>query len=151
MILRPPGRSVIVRAALPVLLSLLCLSSAFAEIRIRSSLGGPVDQYLKLFSRMRQSGERIVIDGPCFSACTLVLSTVPSHRICVTSRAVLGFHAPQWVDTKTGRAYPARKETRSVTASYPPAVRSWLKRQGGLSRRILYLRGRELRRLYRRC
>jgi hypothetical protein len=124
---------------------------ALAEVRIRSSLGGPVDEYLKLFSRVRQTGERVVIDGPCLSACTLVLSTIPNNRICVTSRAVLGFHAPRWVDVKTGRTFPARKETRAVTASYPSAVRSWLKRQGGLSAKVLYLRGRALTRLYRRC
>jgi hypothetical protein len=39
------------------------------------------------------TGEQIVIDGTCSSACTLVLGIVPHDRICVTSNAVLGFHA----------------------------------------------------------
>lgn len=139
------------RVLLAILLTALPADASFAEIRIRSSMGGAVGTYLKEFARMRQSGERVVIDGPCLSACTLVLSTIPSNRICVTRRAVLGFHAPRWLDTRTGRTYAARKETRTVTASYPPAVRAWLKRRGGLSGKVLYLRGRELARLYRPC
>ena len=139
------------RVLLAILLTVFSADASFAEIRIRSSMGGAVRNYLKEFARMRQSGERVVIDGPCLSACTLVLSTIPANRICVTRRAVLGFHAPRWLDTRTGRTYAARKETRTVTASYPPAVRAWLKRRGGLSGEVLYLRGRELARLYRPC
>ena len=53
-----------------------------------------VEDYLRTFAQIRQSGERVIIDGPCLSACTLVLSTIPKKRICVTSRAVLGFTLP---------------------------------------------------------
>ena len=35
---------------------------------------------------MRASGERIVIDGPCLSACTLVVSMVPRDRISGRTR-----------------------------------------------------------------
>src|SRR5205807_688033 len=82
-------------------------------------------------------------------ACTLVLSTIPAERICVTSRAVLGFHAPRWVD-RQGRVYAATEETRLVAATYPAPVRAWIERQGGLSSRLIYLRGRELAAMYRR-
>ena len=57
-----------------------------------------VEDYLRTFAQIRQSGERVIIDGPCLSACTLVLSTIPKSRICVTRRAILGFHAAQWVE-----------------------------------------------------
>ena len=73
-------------------LALLAMSQARADLRILSSPGGYVGDYLQAFARVRQSGERVIIDGPCLSACTLVLSTIPSNRICVTRRAVLGFH-----------------------------------------------------------
>jgi hypothetical protein len=75
-----------------------------AEVRIMASPGGQVGPFLELFDRLRESGERVVIDGPCLSACTLVLSTVPSERICVTRRAVLGFHAARSIDRR-GRIY----------------------------------------------
>ena len=133
-----------------VLAAALGATPAAAEVRIRASPGGEVGPYLKLFTLLRQSGERIVIDGPCFSACTLVLSTIPADRICVTARAVLGFHAPRWVD-RQGRVYAATKETRLVTDTYPAPVRAWIKRQGGLTSRLIYLRGRELAAMYPRC
>ena len=69
-------------------LVLLVTPSARADFRILSSPGGLVSDYLAAFARVRQSGERVVIDGPCLSACTLVLSTIPRNRICVTPRAV---------------------------------------------------------------
>jgi hypothetical protein len=132
-------------------LSVAAAAPALGEIRILSSSGGAVDDYLSIFAQFRRTGERIVIDGPCLSACTLVLSTIPSNRICVTSRAVLGFHAPRYIDPRTGRSFLAKSATRAVTSSYPPKVQAWLKRKGGLSRTVVYLRGRELAGLYRRC
>jgi hypothetical protein len=138
------------RVMFAVVLSLIAMAPAFAEVRIRSSSGGEVGQYLKLFSLLRQSGERIVIDGPCFSACTLVLSTIPRNRICVTPRAVLGFHAPQLID-RYGRRFLARDATRAVAASYPGGVRAWIRRHGGLTQKLIFLRGRQLAGLYPRC
>src|SRR5262249_33909981 len=73
-------------------------SPAVAEVRILSSPGGTVGSFLTLFEVVRESGERVAIDGPCLSACTLVLSTIPANRICVTRRAVLGFHAARSID-----------------------------------------------------
>ncbi len=67
-----------------------CLGSRFSRRAIRSSPGGEVLSYLSLFELVRKSGERVIIDGPCLSACTLVLSVVPGNRICVTRKAVLG-------------------------------------------------------------
>jgi hypothetical protein len=69
-------------------------SSGSADVRIRSSPGGDVLFYLRFFEAVRDSGDRVIVDGPCLSACTLVLSVVPADRICVTRRAILGFHAP---------------------------------------------------------
>ena len=83
---------------------------------------------------------------------TLVLSTIPRNRVCVTRRAVLGFHAPRWYDPRTGQTTRASEATRVVTASYPPAVRAWIKKRGGLTQKVIYLlRGKELAALYPRC
>src|SRR5215831_5015530 len=128
----------------------LCATPLRADVRIVSSPGGQVGEFLDLFEAVRDSGERVVIDGPCLSACTLVLSIVPRERICVTSRAVLGFHAAREVDQR-GRVYPAREATRVVAASYPPAIREWIRRHGGLTSKAIYLRGRALAAIYPRC
>jgi hypothetical protein len=129
---------------------LAALVPASAEMRIFSSPGGEVGYYLRLFERVRASGERVVIDGPCLSACTLLLSIVPHNRICVTRRAVLGFHAARAVDRR-GRVYPAPEATRAVQDTYPAPVRAWIVRHGGLTRRLILLRGRDLAAMYPRC
>ena len=123
---------------------------ARAEIRILQSPGGQVGPFLDLFEQVRNSGERVVIDGPCLSACTLVLSMVPSNRICVTRRAVLGFHAARSIDRR-GRTYAEPEASQIVLQTYPAGVRNWIRSRGGLSSRLLLLRGRELAALYPTC
>jgi hypothetical protein len=132
-------------------LAVAAMLPASADVRIRSSPGGALEAYLAAFARVRQSGQRVVIDGPCLSACTLVLSTIPRNRICVTRRAVLGFHAPRWYDLQSGRTTRAPEATRAVTATYPAGVRAWIKKRGGLTQKVIYLRGKELSALYPRC
>ena len=126
------------------------VTSARAEVRILSSPGGQVGPFIELFDKVRQTGERVVIDGPCLSACTLVLMTVPSERICVTRRAVFGFHAARSMDQR-GRLYAEPEASKAVHAAYPEPVRSWINRHGGLTSRMLLLRGRELAAMYPSC
>ena len=146
-----PARRIPFGVVFVVALALFAMLPARADVRILSSSGGMVEDYLRTFAQIRQSGERVIIDGPCLSACTLVLSTIPKNRICVTRRAVLGFHAAQWVDPRTGRISRAPEATRIVTQTYPAGVRAWIKKRGGLSQKVIYLRGRELAALYPRC
>src|SRR6476620_9336398 len=128
----------------------LATAPAQAEVRILQSPGGEVGPFLDLFEQVRDSGERVVIDGPCLSACTLVLSIVPGERICVTRRAVLGFHAARSVDRR-GRFYAEPAASDVVLRAYPRPVRDWISRRGGLTSRLLLLRGRELAAIYPRC
>ncbi|MEO6382720.1 MAG: hypothetical protein ABI146_01335 [Nitrobacter sp.] len=123
---------------------------AHAEIRILSSPGGQIGPFLDLFEGIRQNGERVVIDGPCLSACTLVLSAVPNDRICVTQRAVLGFHGARSVDRR-GRFFAEPEASAAVLEAYPAPVRDWIRRRGGLTSHLLLLRGRDLARIYPRC
>jgi len=135
---------------LAMILCALIAPPAQAEVRILGSLGGQVGPFLDLFERVRDSGERVVIDGPCLSACTLVLSMVPNNRICVTRRAVLGFHAARSVDRR-GRMYAEPEASELVLEAYPAPVRGWIVRRGGLTSRLLLLRGRELNAFYPAC
>ncbi len=137
-------------ASIVALWLLVVATPVRADVRILASPGGEVGSYIKLFSVLRQSGQRVIVDGPCFSACTLVLSTIPGNRICVTPKAVLGFHAPRWVDGQ-GRQYAATAETRIFVATYPAPVRAWIERQGGLMSKLILLRGRELTSMFPRC
>jgi hypothetical protein len=135
---------------LAAVLGPLASPPAQAEVRILGSVGGQVGPFMDLFERVRDSGERVVIDGPCLSACTLVLDLVPNNRICVTRRAILGFHAARSIDRR-GRTYAEPEASEVVLAAYPAAVRDWIRRRGGLTSRLLLLRGRELASIYPTC
>ena len=76
--------------------SIAAPSVVSAEIRIVGDSGGEVISYVRTFEAVRASGEHIVIDGPCLSACTLLTGIVPRDHVCVTQRAVLGFHAASY-------------------------------------------------------
>jgi hypothetical protein len=146
----PRMRMAVMKAVLITAGLFAAAAPARAEVRIIASPGGQVGPFLELFDRVRESGERVVIDGPCLSACTLVLSTVPSDRICVTRRAVLGFHAARSIDRR-GRLYAEPEASQAVLEAYPAPVRGWISRRGGLTSRLLLLRGKELAAIYPTC
>jgi hypothetical protein len=125
--------------------------AASAEVRIVSDPGGEVSSYVSKFEQVRDSGDRIVIDGPCLSACTLLTGIVPKNRVCVTSRAALGFHAASYYDDASRSLVPTRAGSRLVMRLYPPEIRAWIERHGGLTPRLITLRGRELAALYPAC
>ena len=128
----------------------LSISPASATIRISVDAGGQIGAYLQRHEAMRQSGERVVIDGPCLSACTMVLGAIPRNRICVTSRAVLGFHAAYDLD-QNGMQVTSRGGTALLMNHYPQHVRNWIARRGGLSRQMMFLRGRGLASMFAPC
>jgi len=133
------------------LASALAASVAAADMRIVADQGGEVTTYLQKFMAVRASGERVIIDGPCMSACTLLFAVVPKDRICVTNRAVLGFHGAAYYDDATRSLVPTREGSRLVMRLYPPPLRSWIERHGGLTPKLIKLRGRELAALYGTC
>jgi hypothetical protein len=130
--------------------ALMASSSAQAVVRIKSDPGGQIGPYLENLVALRGSGERVIIDGPCLSACTMVLGVIPAERICVTPRARLGFHAA-WHPGEDGHPIPSREATKLLMDIYPEHVRSWIARRGGLSPRMMYLSGRELAAMYNPC
>ena len=128
----------------------LLSAPASADVWIQRDYGGQIGPYLYHFTQVRESGQRVIIDGSCFSACTLVLAVVPSSRICVTPRAQLGFHAA-WLPDEDGRPVTSRGGTRLLWNFYPPRIRQWISRHGGLTGRTIFLSGRELASMYRPC
>jgi len=133
------------------LASALLTCAASADVRIVSDPGGEVSSYVHKFEALRRSGERVVIDGPCLSACTLLTGIIPPDRVCITRRAVLGFHAASYYDDTSRSLVPTRQGSRLVMRFYPAEIRSWIERHGGLTPQLLTLRGRELAALYRTC
>ena len=124
--------------------------SASAAVRIVSDAGGQIGPYLESLAQLRSSGQNVIIDGPCLSACTMLLGVIPRERICVTPRARLGFHAA-WHPGGNGQQVTSREATRLLMDIYPEQVRSWIARRGGLSPHMKYLSGRELTAMYNTC
>jgi hypothetical protein len=139
-----------IAALLGAALAALAVSTASATVRIRADPGGQIGPYLENLAVLRSSGERVVIDGPCLSACTMLLGVIPRERICVTSRARLGFHAA-WHPGDDGRPVTSRVATQLLMDIYPQHVRSWIKVHGGLSPKMMYLTGHELSAMYPTC
>jgi hypothetical protein len=133
------------------LASVLVTSVACADVRIVSDPGGEVSSYIQKFQQMRAAGQHVVIDGPCLSACTLLTGIIPRNRVCVTSRAVLGFHAASYYDDASRTLVPTRRGSALVMHYYPTAIRSWISRHGGLTPQLIMLRGAELSALYPIC
>ena len=126
------------------------VTSASAEMHISGDRGGQIGHYLQTFAMLRSSGERIVIDGNCLSACTLVLGVIPHNQLCATARARFGFHAA-WMPDGSGRPVTSATGTRALWHIYPASVRHWINRHGGLSRKMIFLQGNELNGIVQRC
>ena len=125
-------------------------SPSLSAVRITSDPGGQIGPYMAKLDALRNSGQSVIIDGPCLSACTMVLGVIPRDHLCVTSRARLGFHAA-WRLNEAGRQVTSPDGTELLMSTYPQPVRDWIARRGGLSPHLIYLTGNELASMYPVC
>ncbi len=134
-------KSQIVIAAIASALILLGTAVAGADYRITRDHGGRVDAYKAKFEKIRDSRQRVIIDGICNSACTLVLGIVPLNRICVTPRASIGVHEA-YLDKRwtAGLRIASASGTEDLLSYYPEPLKLWIKRRGGLKPNMQHLR-----------
>ena len=125
-------------------------ASHAAAVRIGNDPGGLIADYLDRYEGLRASGQAVVIDGLCASACTMVLGAVPHDRICVTRNAALGFHAA-YNFVGRGRTVTNPEATELLYSQYPLPIRRWIDNRGGLTPHMMFLRGRQLEAMYRPC
>jgi hypothetical protein len=135
---------------LAVVLLIAGMGASHAVVRIADDRGGRIGTYVDKYQGLRTSGEYVIIDGLCASACTIVLGAIPHDKICVTSHANLGFHAA-WDFGANGRAVTNPEATQMLYSMYPSPIRHWISQRGGLTPRMIFLRGRELQTMYRPC
>jgi hypothetical protein len=116
------------------LLAFIIATPAVADLRITRDFGGYVEEYKARYERIRENGERVIIDGICNSACTLVLGIVPLQRICATPRASLGFHQAYFDKRWTaGVKVTSIAGTAELMSVYPNPIKEWISRKGGLT------------------
>jgi len=135
---------------LAAVLLLAGVGASHAVVRIAEDRGGRIGTYVDKYQGLRSSNEQVIIDGLCASACTIVLGAVPHDRICVTSHANLGFHAA-WDFGANGRAVTNPEATQMLYSMYPSPVRRWIAARGGLTPRMIFLRGKQLMSMYKPC
>jgi len=135
---------------LATVLLIACTGASQAVGRIADDRGGRIGTYVDKYQDLRQSGDTVIIDGLCASACTIVLGAIPRDRICVTSHATLGFHAA-WDFGSNGRAVTNPEATQMLYSMYPSQVRRWIAQRGGLTPHMLFLRGKQLQAMYKPC
>ena len=139
-----------VTCLLAAALLLAGVGASHAAVRIADDRGGQIGRYITKFQGLRSSGQSVIIDGLCASACTIVLGAVPHDKICVTSRASLGFHAAYDFGIN-GRTFTNREATMMLYSMYPTRVQRWIAARGGLTPQMIFLRGEQLQAMYQPC
>lgn len=153
---RPPVQLVgLMRSFLLATFALLLAfaAPARADLRITRDHGGYVEEYKAKYARIRARGERVIIDGICNSACTLVFGIVPLNKICVTPRASVGFHLAYYDKAFTfGIKVTSAEGTSDLMSYYPQPVKAWIARNGGLTTEMKKIRnGTDLWRIVDPC
>jgi hypothetical protein len=112
---------------------------ALGALVITNDPGGYVVDYAHKAETYKAREIRIM--GTCASACTIYLG---NPRVCVGPKARLKFHA-----ASGGRA--GEFANIYMFKRYPPGVRAWLLKRGGLTHKVLTLSGPDLHKLIRSC
>src|SRR5258708_33983401 len=114
----------LVTGLLAAVLLLAGVAVSHAVVRIAEDRGGRIGTYVDKYQGLRSSGEAVIIDGLCASACTIVLGAVAHDKICVTSHANLGFHSARGFGPN-GPPVTNAEATPILYSMHPPAVRHW--------------------------
>jgi hypothetical protein len=111
--------------------------------------GGEVGSFRAAAREIVRSGRRVVINGPCLSACA-ILADVARGRVCVTTKARFGFHKG-YVLAQPEAGGPPRFVKR-FTPSHSGDIARWVKRHGGYpSRGYKVMDGRAARKIWNSC
>ena len=99
-------------------------ASAGAAVRIDGDPGGRIDQYLSRFEQLRASGERVIVDGPCNSACTLLLGKLPVAEpvVALTKASLADIKQGSFVGV-TGLPQPDGSQKALEVHIFPDAMR----------------------------
>jgi hypothetical protein len=111
----------------PIGVTPMPLPTMDSVVIIKHGRGGRLDEHTLRFADFRRNRTKVEIRGPCYSACTIVLSYVDPADLCIAPGAFMAFHA---VRSAERREY-MKVETEFLYTQYPAPIRSWIDRTGG--------------------
>ncbi len=128
------------------------LPAPAAVVVVQEDLGGEVRSFASRVADYRRHHVVVRIMGECASACTMV-TAVDDRRLCVGPNAKLEFHQAYHPDPFDPNSTSIRAEdgTQTLLRHYPPKLRAWIDRMGGLTKDLITLAGPELRSIFRPC
>ena len=137
--------------AIVISVCLIAVATASDEtIYIRHDKGGDLAIYKIKAIVARELNLKIVIDGICASACTVLIG-LPRDQVCATERAELQFHSARLARPRSDGQALVQRANINLMKSYPPGIRNWINRQGGLTNQLLKMKPREVLRFIRPC
>jgi len=119
------------------------------------SPGGTIKMFEEAAEAIRNGArELVVIEGPCMSACTILIDMVP-EKVCLKPLAKLGFHRGSGPTLKYLNEMPLYWYTvwERFDISYSPKVQEWINSQGGLPKdgTFIYMTTSAARTIWKTC
>lgn len=110
------------------------------HILLKADYGGDINDYAKAFTLLAATEWEVRVEGPCYSACTIVLH---NPFACALPNAVFGFHTAKYYNRTTLEVGDESSVGNQIMWShYPPRVRERL--GGKLSADMVYIKGTDL-------
>jgi hypothetical protein len=116
---------------------------------VRSNPGGDVAQFRAAAHEIKRTGTRVIIDGPCYSACA-ILADIARRNVCVTKNAKFGFHQGYIVAQaqNSGKYYLLGR----FKPPHSRDVNSWVSKNGGYPKKgYRMMSSKSAGRIWKRC
>lgn len=114
---------------------------------VTSNPGGDVSAFKAAAREIRRTGRRVVIDGPCYSACA-ILADMARRNVCVTPRARFGFHKGYVVAVSGNQMYLLKR----FTPSHSRDIARWVSKNGGYPSKGFRMMGHgSAQRFWKKC
>lgn len=98
---------------------------------VKGSPGGVIDDFEAAAHAINQSHVRVVIAGPCYSACALFADKARAH-VCITANAEFGFHqASISYVSADGRILGIGPDTENPLPGDSKDIDAWVRAHGG--------------------
>ena len=146
---------------LPVVLLALALAGCAGTISpiwqkqvvITNDRGGYIVRFQKKYRRWAAENKLVVVDGYCASSCTMAIGMIPRRNLCVTKRAVWGFHGSYYNALFVGGKVENPTQTHLMTDAYTDDIRAWVDSKGGLKtyKRMILMKWPETAKYFRVC